>query len=504
MLITRPPDDCRCAPRRCLDRSALGARRRRRRAHNRRHLPVSTAEPGDRRARRTELRRLPARRIGRGGSTRPRDLGAGRPRRDAKGLDARPLLPRVLRPVRSAPGLARRDVCGVGLAGDRDGRRLMALRVRRRRRPTRRKPRRRRRALGEADGRRRARRQVGRPRQAGSDRDRVPRAARRSGSGACFSALGRRRVGRMRRLAFLLLTVAALVGPASSPAAAKPALPCDDLKGLKDYPGDDAPRAAIAQWMAYYAIKASLPAELPVMAALEESGLQNLQYGDADSIGYFQMRTSIWDNGLYAGFPTNPQLQAKWFIDHALLARQQRLAAGLDVSEASYGEWIADVERPPENERYRYQLRLGETRNLLCPCSPKAVKDYPGDDAPRAVIAQWMAYYAIKASLPPELPVMAALEESGLQNLQYGDADSLGYFQMRTGIWDSGPYAGFPANPQLQLKWFVDQALLARERRLAAGLDISEGAWGEWIADVERPPEAYRYRYQLRLGEARA
>jgi hypothetical protein len=28
-------------------------------------------------------------------------------------------------------------------------------------------------------------------------------------------------------------------------------------------------------------------------------------------------------------------------------------------------------------------------------------------------------------------------------------------------------------------------------------------AWGEWIADVERPAEEYRGRYQLRLSEAR-
>jgi hypothetical protein len=27
--------------------------------------------------------------------------------------------------------------------------------------------------------------------------------------------------------------------------------------------------------------------------------------------------------------------------------------------------------------------------------------------------------------------------------------------------------------------------------------------WGDWIADVERPAEEYRGRYQLRLDEAR-
>ena len=78
------------------------------------------------------------------------------------------------------------------------------------------------------------------------------------------------------------------------------------------------------------------------------------------------MRAGIWDNGAYGGFPSNPQLQLKWFVDQALLIRNQRLAAGLPLDEAHYGEWIADVERPAENLRFRYQLRLEEARALLC------------------------------------------------------------------------------------------------------------------------------------------
>src|SRR3712207_7734451 len=37
--------------------------------------------------------------------------------------------------------------------------------------------------------------------------------------------------------------------------------------------------------------------QLPVMAALVESGVRNLNYGDADSVGFFQMRMSIWNQG---------------------------------------------------------------------------------------------------------------------------------------------------------------------------------------------------------------
>ena len=130
---------------------------------------------------------------------------------------------------------------------------------------------------------------------------------------------------------------------------------------------------------------------------------------------------------------------------------------------------------------------------------------YPGDAAPQAAIAAWMATGATAAGLPGELPVMAALVESGLRNLDYGDADRLGYFQMRTGIWDNGPYAGFPTNPPLQLLWFTDLAKVFGARRAAMGIDNADPfTWGEWVADVEQSPAQLRGRYQLRLAEAQA
>jgi hypothetical protein len=99
---------------------------------------------------------------------------------------------------------------------------------------------------------------------------------------------------------------------------------------------------------------------------------------------------------------------------------------------------------------------------------------------------------------------MASLVESGVQNLKSGDADSVGFFQMRVGIWNRGPYSGFPEDPKLQVKWFIDNALNVRKQRIAAGKPIDDpGSYGEWIADVERPAAQYRYRYQLRLSEAR-
>jgi hypothetical protein len=108
---------------------------------------------------------------------------------------------------------------------------------------------------------------------------------------------------------------------------------------------------------------------------------------------------------------------------------------------------------------------------------------HPGDDAPKPAIAQWMAAGAGRAAIPAELPVMGALVESGLRNLRTGGADAVGYFAMRTGLWNSGPYAGFPDHPHLQLQWFLDLATRVRQAQIAAGVpdpavDESAGAAG--------------------------
>jgi cell wall-associated NlpC family hydrolase len=130
---------------------------------------------------------------------------------------------------------------------------------------------------------------------------------------------------------------------------------------------------------------------------------------------------------------------------------------------------------------------------------------YPGDDASARRLAHWMAAHAARAGLPPELPVMAALTESGLRNLSYGDRDSVGFFQMRTGIWNRGAYAGYAHDAALQIQWFIDQALAVRAAHAgdpAFGHDPSR--WGEWVADIEQPAAAYRGRYQTQLPEAQA
>lgn len=132
---------------------------------------------------------------------------------------------------------------------------------------------------------------------------------------------------------------------------------------------------------------------------------------------------------------------------------------------------------------------------------------YPGNKATSAEYANWMANGAVAAGLPGELPVMAALVESGLRNLNYGDRDSVGFFQMRKGFWDKGKYKGYLKKPDLQMQWFIDQARDVRAAYILkkkADPAASSSTYGVWIADIERPAAQYRGRYQLRLAEARA
>ena len=145
--------------------------------------------------------------------------------------------------------------------------------------------------------------------------------------------------------------------------------------------------------------------------------------------------------------------------------------------------WVAD----PEEERDEATDPDGALE-VVAPVAIEAADDDPA----RIAIAHWMAAGAREAGLPGELPVMAALVESGLRNLPYGHADSVGFFQMRLGIWNQGDYAGYLARPELQLRWFIDRAVAVRDAQYAGGnLAFGENpaTWGAWIAAVERPLE---------------
>jgi len=158
-------------------------------------------------------------------------------------------------------------------------------------------------------------------------------------------------------------------GPADANAAAADAgtgAPAADA-GPNPYPGDDASKPQIAHWMATEARKRGLPGELPVMAALVESRLENLDHGHADSVGYFQMRLQYWNQGKYAGYPDDPNKQLAWFLDEA--EKLKGTHGGADPSE--YGEWVADVEKPAAAYRGRYAAQLGAAQKLLAAPVPQ-------------------------------------------------------------------------------------------------------------------------------------
>ena len=140
------------------------------------------------------------------------------------------------------------------------------------------------------------------------------------------------------------------------------------------------------------------------------------------------------------------------------------------------------------------------------PSLASLIDAYPGDDAPAEAVAEWMGRAAQAGGIPAELPVMSALVESGLKNLQFGDRDSIGFFQMQKSVWNHGPYAGYAGRPSLQLRWYINQANTVRDGWVKAGeadFGTDPRQYGRWAGDIGRPDPRYRGRYQLRLGEAR-
>jgi hypothetical protein len=165
----------------------------------------------------------------------------------------------------------------------------------------------------------------------------------------------------------VLATALLAVLVSASPALAQGGAPAPDFDEPCPtlYPGDSAPKERLARWMARTAAERGLPHELPVMAAIAESGLRNLR-GDSYH-GFFGMHQSL-NSGDYRGFPRRPELQLTWFIDTASSVRQRRVAQ-LELDPAadpgSFGEWIADVERPAPQNRSGYQPHLEEARRLV-------------------------------------------------------------------------------------------------------------------------------------------
>ena len=98
------------------------------------------------------------------------------------------------------------------------------------------------------------------------------------------------------------------------------------------------------------------------MAAIAESGLRNLR--GEDYHGFFGMHVSL-GAGVYRGFPDDPELQLRWFLDSAAgrpASAGSPRAAGPRRRGARVRAWVADVERPAPENRSRYQQYLGDAR----------------------------------------------------------------------------------------------------------------------------------------------
>ena len=106
------------------------------------------------------------------------------------------------------------------------------------------------------------------------------------------------------------------------------------------------------------------------MASLVESGMKNLNFGDADSVGFFQMRVGIWNQGEYAGYPDKPELQVKWFLDNAEQVKKQRRGGGQADRRP---ELLRRVDRRRRAARRAVPLPLpGRSSRRPRTCSPSA------------------------------------------------------------------------------------------------------------------------------------
>jgi WD40 repeat protein len=191
------------------------------------------------------------------------------------------------------------------------------------------------------------------------------------------------------------------------------------------------------------------------------------------------------------------------FLGVAPHNRTGAVEAGAPVGEVVPRADHFEVELWESSERGRRISNLWDPQLFLDVKRPK-VPPYPGDSALPEEIAQWMGAAAEEAGLPAELPVIAALTESGLKNLNFGDADRVGFFQMSTRLWNRGKYAGFPDVPDRQVGWFLDRAKAVRTRMTQQGGDPAgrPERYGEWAADVVLPAPQYRGRYQTKLADA--
>ena len=187
------------------------------------------------------------------------------------------------------------------------------------------------------------------------------------------------------------------------------------------------------------------------------------------------MRVGIWNQGEYAGYPDKPELQMEWFLDTAEQVKKARMASGKPIDDPnSFGEWIADVERPAEQYRGRYQLKLDEARGLLASSAAQA-------PAPAAVPAA--AAGAV---------VDAAAAGSGGGGSSLGTA-ALGFAKSQRGVVEHGTNTGPEVNKYLASAgvapgnpWCASFVTWSLEQ---AGHKMPGGGWAgvaTWVRNAEQ------------------
>jgi hypothetical protein len=209
-------------------------------------------------------------------------------------------------------------------------------------------------------------------------------------------------------IALLLYVQPALAQDGGGATPPEPGDPCPTV-----YPGKGAARGAIASWMARAAALRDVPEQLPVMAALAESGLRNLNKRGNPFAGYFSMHRSL-SEGPYRGFPKKPDLQLRWFLDTAVIVRQREIAEGDEeygAESSSWGIWIADVERPAPENRKGYQPYLDDAGKLLdAPCLPSSHEPDEKPPALRVTAAARQADVVVVKARCPREPCMVGAQ----------------------------------------------------------------------------------------------
>ncbi len=101
-------------------------------------------------------------------------------------------------------------------------------------------------------------------------------------------------------------------------------------------------------------------------------------------------------------------------------------------------------------------------------------------------VARTFAQNARARGIPGRLPVMTALQESGMQNLDYGDRDSLGYFQQR-------PSQGWGTEAQIRDPAHALGAFLDAAEPFKGQFSNTASGLGAWAQAVQRSafPDAY-------------